>query len=293
VSPLRTFLLGKEDSKEFLRSAGISYKVDEEAMIYARYAEGFLPGGFDENAMSAFTGNSYGSETNRSFEIGLKSDWQQDRLRVNVAYLETQLNNKLERFNTLTPEGDIESMLDNVAQVEVSGWELELESIPLDRLRIKMAYSHLNANYDSYHVPDLENPGSYINLSHLTSNRAPGNNLFLSANYSLPIGPGTLHTYAAYRLLKDYQTNSLIPEAEVSNWTAWDLSVAYEWREWQFRLFSKNVKNKEYIQNVNRILQTDILPVGAGSVSVPSLVTFTEYNQPRYTGFEIIYQPDF
>ena len=60
-----------------------------------------------------------------------------------------------------------------------------------------------------------------------------------------------------------------------------------------FRLFSKNVKNKEFIQNVGNITQTDILPVSGGRLSVPSLIRYAEYNQPRYTGLEIIYRSSF
>jgi iron complex outermembrane receptor protein len=52
VSPIRTQLVGEENTKQFLWMGGLSYQVDEEAMIYFRYSEGFLPGGFDENAMS-------------------------------------------------------------------------------------------------------------------------------------------------------------------------------------------------------------------------------------------------
>lgn len=75
LSPLRTLIKGSKNSKGLLFSGGISYKVDEAAMIYARVSEGFLPGGFDENAMSAFSGQSYGSETSLTAELRLKSDW--------------------------------------------------------------------------------------------------------------------------------------------------------------------------------------------------------------------------
>ena len=102
-----------------------------------------------------------------------------------------------------------------------------------------------------------------------------------------------MRTYAGYRLLSDYQTYPLLPEGEVKNWTSWDLSISYEWKDWVFRLFSNNVKNKEFIQNIQQITQTAILPVNAGGTSVPALITLTEYNQPRYTGLEIIYTPDF
>ena len=293
ISPLRTLLEGKETSKEFLVSGGLSYKVDEEAMIFFRYSEGFLPGGFDENAMSAASGNSYGSETSRTAEIGLKSDWWDDRLRVNLTHYKTVLDDKVERFDTVVASGAIESILDNVAEVEITGWELELESTPLENLVLRTTYSHINSDYNQYDVADLTGATPSISLSNLSPSRAPADNLFMSAIYMLPIGPGRLTSYAGYRLYSDYQTYPLLPEGDVKNWSSWDLSLTYEYKDWKFRLFSNNVKNKEFIQNVQNITQTAILPVSAGSTSVPSLITLTEYNQPRYTGIEIVFTPRF
>lgn len=293
LSPLRTLLVGEETSKELLLEGGLSYKVDEEAMIYLRYSEGFLPGGFDENAMSVTSGNSYGSETATMIEIGLKSDWWEDKLRVNLVFYKSRLDDKVERFDSVVASGEIESLLDNVSEVKVSGWELEVESIPLDNLYIKASYGHADANYRNYTVPDLANTGASLNLSSSSPSRAPSNNLYFSAQYDIPYRSGVFHTYAGYRLFSDYQTNPLIPEAQVNNWTSVDLSISYEWKEWVFRLFSNNVKNKEFIPNVGRITQTAILPVDAGSRNVPSLITYTEYNQPRYTGLEIVYTPEF
>ncbi len=292
LSPIRTQLVGEETSKELLMSTGISYKVDEEAMIYFRYTEGFLPGGFDENAMSAASGNSYGAETSRTGEIGLKSDWWDDRLRINVVYYKTELDNKVERFDAYVANGVIESLLDNVAEVEIAGWEVEIESTPMQNLYLRTSYSHINSDYNQFNVADLQNPGGIVNLSNLDPARAPAENLYFSADYSLPLGPGVLSAFAGYRLFSDYQTYPVLPEGDVKNWSAWDLSVSYEYREWLFRLFSNNVKNKEFAQNAGQITQTDILPV-EGSTVVPSLNTFTEYNQPRYTGIEIVYRPSF
>lgn len=293
LSPLRTLLISEDNSKEPLISAGLTYKVDSEAMIYFRYSEGFLPGGFDENAMSAITADSYGEQKSRTAEIGLKSDWWDDRLRVNLAYFKTELEDKIERFDAYTFENTIESFLDNISDTEVAGWELEIETVPLDNLTIRTSYAHYNADYTAYKVPDLSNPGQFIGLAALEPERAPADNLFFSAHYSLPIGPGIMHTYAGYRYFSDYQTNSLIPEADVSNWSAWDLSIGYKWEEWTFRIFSNNVKNKEYIQNVQLVKQTDIVPVDASLGRVPTLNRYTEYRQPRYTGLEIIYTPTF
>jgi len=292
LSPLRTLIKSSESSKELLFSGGISYKVDEAAMIYARLSEGFLPGGFDENAMSAFSGESYGSETSLTGELGLKSDWWDDKLRVNLVFYKTEINDKVERFDAYASEGVIESILDNVANLEVTGWELEVESTPLENLYLELSFAHTNSNYTEYLTADLANPGGIVDLRGLSPERAPGNNLYVGAHYSFPFAIGQIKTYAGYRLLSDYQTYPLLPEGQVHNWSTVDISISYLWEEWTFRLFSNNVKNKGFIQNIQNISQTAILPVN-GRQDVPSLITFTEYNQPRYTGLEIIYRPNF
>ncbi len=293
VSPLRTLLVGQDISSEVLISGGFAYKVDDEAMIYMRYAEGMRPGGFDENAVSAFSGNSYGSEKSRMAEIGLKSDWMQDRLRVNVAYFRNEIKDKVERYATFTPAGQIESVLGNVADVGVSGYEIEVEARPFDSFYLRGTFSSMDADYDKYDVTDLTDPTKSVDLSGLDPNRAASNQLFLSMHYSFSYGPGLIHTYAGYTLMGDYQTNPLIVESAVHNYTNWDLAVSYEWQAWLFRIFSKNVNNSRHLQNATRVLQTDILAVPAGNTSVPGLITFAEYNQPRYTGFEIVYTPHF
>ncbi len=293
LSPLRTLLIAEDTSKEPLISAGLTYKVDSEAMIYIRYTEGFLPGGFDENAMSAITADSYGEQKSRTAEVGLKSDWWDERLRVNFVYFNSQLDDKLERFDSYTFDNTIESFLDNISDAEVAGWELEIEAVPMDNLTIRTALAHYNADYTAYKIPDIANPGEFIGLAGLEPERAPKENLFVSAHYSLPLGPGVMHAYAGYRLLSDYQTNSTIREADVKNWSATDLSLSYEWQDWTFRLFSNNVKNKEFIQNVRLVKQTDIVPVDAALGTVPTLARYAEYRQPRYTGLEIIYRPTF
>jgi len=70
------------------------------------------------------------------------------------------------------------------------------------------------------------------------------------------------------------------------------LSVDYTWREWKVRLFSQNVRNKYYIQYVINLADADVVPIVTGATNASGLVTFTEYNRSRYTGFEVIYTPD-
>ena len=281
-----------KDWTEWTFSAGISYQVDEEAMIYFRFSEGFRPGGFNENAVSVESATSYGSETTDNWELGMKSEWFNDKLRLNMAYYKIDLDNKQEQFIALVAPGRLESVIDNVATIETNGFELEFEAIPIENLYLRGTYNHMGADYKTYLVPDLANPGSELNLKGLRPNRAPKDTYFLSALYSFDFASGIINIYAGYRFSDDYQTNPKILVAKVNNHTTWDFSIDYMWRDWTFRLFSQNVKNKRYLQNVVNLTDADIVPLVQGATNATGLVTFAEYNRPRYTGFELIYRPD-
>ena len=290
--PSPIIITEKKDWTEWTFSAGISYKVDDEAMIYFRFSEGFTPGGFNENAVSVESSTSYGSETTDNWELGMKSEWFNDKLRLNMAYYKIDLDNKQEQFIASVAPGRLESVIDNVATVETNGFELEFEAVPIKNLYLRGTYNHMGADYKTYLVPDLANPGTELNLRGLRPNRAPANTYFFSALYSFDFASGIVNVYAAYRFSDDYQTNPKIPVAKVNNYTTWDFSIDYVWRDWTFRLFSQNVKNKRYLQNVINLNDADVVPIVQGATDASPLVTYAGYNRPRYTGFEVIYTPD-
>ena len=291
-TPSPVIISENKDWIEWTFSAGISYKVDEEAMIYFRFSEGFTPGGFNENAVSIESATSYGSETTDNWELGMKSEWFNDKLRLNMAYYKIDLDKKYEQFIASVAPGRLESVIDNVANLETNGFELEFEVVPIENLYLRGAYNHMGADYKTYMVPDLANPGTELSLKGLRSNRAPPETVFLSALYSFDFASGIINVYAGYKYTDDYQTNPNIRVAKVHNYTTWDFSIDYVWREWTFRLFSQNVLDKRYLQNIVNLNDADVVPIVQGATNASRLVRFAEYNRPRYTGFEVIYTPD-
>ncbi|MBQ76109.1 MAG: hypothetical protein CMQ20_13955, partial [Gammaproteobacteria bacterium] len=292
ITPSPTIITDSNDWDKWSYSGGASYKVDPQAMVYFRYSQGFTPGGFSENAVSADSAKSYDSETNTNWELGMKSEWFNDKLRLNLAYFENELDSKHEQFIAPVSSGRLESIIDNVASIETNGYELEFEAVPIENLYLRGSYSHMNADYEKYIVPDPATPGAEFHLEGLAPNRAPSDTYFVSALYSFDFASGIVNTYAAYRYVNDYQTNSHIQVAKIANYTTWDLSVDYTWREWKFRFFSQNVRNKRYIQNSANLVDADVVPIVSGATNASGLVTFTEFNRPRYSGFEVVYTPD-
>ncbi len=293
IIPSPVLIIADREWGEWNYSAGISYKVDDQAMIYARFSQGSRPGGFDENAVSLESAQVYGAESSENWEIGMKSEWFDDRLRINMAYYQIEQDNKREQFISPVGPGRLESITANVARVESNGFELEVEYVPLDNLFLRGSYNFIDADYRKYEIADLANPGATVDISDTaTSNWAPTDLWYLSGIYSINLGPGVVNFSAEYKYSTDYQTNPLIPVSKVNNNTSWNLAVDYRWQDWTFRVFSQNFNDKRYLQNVVNLNDGDVVPLNPAATGGTGLVTYSEYNQPTYAGFEVIFQPD-
>jgi iron complex outermembrane receptor protein len=292
VTPSPVFIDKKDNWNEQTLSAGISFKVDQEAMIYARFSQGYRPGGFNENAVSENSAFSYDAETSENLEIGMKSEWFNDKLRLNMAYYQIDYEDKQEQFISAVAPGNLESVIDNVSSVEVAGFELEFEYVPFENFLFRGSYNNMDSNYESYEIPNPSVPGEIINLSNLQPGWAPSNSYYFSGLYSFNFASGVINVFAAYSYVDDYQTNPKLPVSNVNNYTEWDMSIDYVWQQWTFRLFSHNLNDKRYLQNAVNLTDADVSPLGPTATGATGLVTYAEYNRPRYTGFEIIYKPD-
>lgn len=285
-------LAGTPNWKEFSHSAGLSYRVDDSAMFFFRYAHDFRPGGFNDNANSLSSAQPYGVQSVDNFELGLKSEWLDDKLRLDFTLFQNRYNDKLEKFARVADNARIETVIDNVSKYEVRGYEIEFETKPFENLYIRGNYSHMNGDYIEFAIPDISAPGDIIDFSDTAPNRAPADMLFVSSRYSFPYFNGQVNLSAGYRYTNDYQTNPYIPESRVDNATNWDFAAEYVWHDWRFKLFSQNFNDKRYLQNVRRISDSEIVSL-APTRDSQGIVTTAQYNQPRLTGIEITYSPTF
>ena len=67
---------------------GTQYQIDEDRMVYALYSEGFRLGG-DNSPRAAASGQvpaSYDPDTMQNYEAGLKSEWLDNSLQLNISF---------------------------------------------------------------------------------------------------------------------------------------------------------------------------------------------------------------
>jgi outer membrane receptor protein involved in Fe transport len=141
----------EEDDYSMKLSA--SYKLSEDKLIYATYAEGFRPGGINRRG----TLPPYLADWLNSFEIGWKTEWG-GNLRFNGAVFYQEWEDF--QFPILGANGLTE--IKNAAQAEIWGIEADLVWQVTDQFNLTAAAAYVNAElaepYCGYTAPGTSTP---------------------------------------------------------------------------------------------------------------------------------------
>ncbi len=62
-----------------------TYKINDEKMLYATYSEGFRVGGSNPLKAASLLPRDYKSDTLTNYEVGLKTEWKERRVRFNIS----------------------------------------------------------------------------------------------------------------------------------------------------------------------------------------------------------------
>jgi iron complex outermembrane recepter protein len=99
----------------------LSHKLTDEQLAYASYATGFRSGGFN-----GIGGRLFEPETLRNFELGYKSTWLDDRLRLNAAVFQSRSDDY--QFFYIDFNAGGAQVIDNLKEVEFVGGEIEWQA---------------------------------------------------------------------------------------------------------------------------------------------------------------------
>mgnify|MGYP001265869505 FL=1 len=160
---LQTYLIEDEIDEKTGKFA-IEYDVDGDTMVYASYTKGFKPGGSnltfgwpedDEQNFGAQPAPQliyplFKSEIIDAFELGLKTDLMEGRMRANVSAFMYDYENL--QFQSTDPDV-YRGGVANIPESEMSGVELELIGILSDTLsmdlRISTLDTEITADYEA------------------------------------------------------------------------------------------------------------------------------------------------
>lgn len=244
---------GKKSWEEFTPRVGLDYQATANLFLFASYATGFKSGGFNGRAATVTSIGPYSPETVDAFEVGLKSEWLDRRVRFNAtAFYNDYSDLQVEIVRAAVGGSGQETVVENAASATTYGLELEAIAIPVEGLQLSGNLGLLHAKYDDFDA-DLGMGLGVTNNSHLKLRRAPKVVFGLGAVYEHAVGNyGSLIFNANYRWQDDLHTTTqnfdIGHRREVG---ILDGSITFENidRTWTISVFGRNLTDEFYISD--------------------------------------------
>jgi iron complex outermembrane receptor protein len=233
----------EETWSEFTPRAVLSWTPSAGLMAYASVARGFTSGGFNtEAATAAAFATPFAPETVVNYEAGVKSQWWENRLRLNFSAFHMTYDDKQELlFNGVTRVLTIV----NASEATSKGFEVEATVTPIRGVTMGFNYGYLDTRYDDFVIPGgANNTGNRLGsspkmkYSALLDVRRPVADLgyvLLNATYTRT---GGYFTGAAR------DTNLFVPAYDLLN-----AQVGFETPDGRLRvaLWGKNLQDTEFV----------------------------------------------
>jgi len=264
---------------DFSPKLGVSYKWSDTLMTYAQYSRGFRAGGFNGRAGSFEAVGPYDSETVDSYEIGVKSDLFNRRLRLNASIFTTDYKDMQQSVQQLIPGTLInQTLVANVGAATISGFEGEATALLTDAFTVSASIGYLDASYDDF-MANLGDGLGVIDRTYLPMPYAPKWSNSVTFNYKQNYEFGQVTAQASVRHMSDMFTsfNTLNATNDLTlrkaN-TIVDGSVALELPDgrWRVSLWGKNLTDELVINN---------------TFGVGALLASRVYQPPREIGVDL------
>ena len=248
---------------------GLEYRISDRAMTYVSASRGYRSGGFNGRNTTPNPPQSFEPETISAYEIGLKTESDDRRLRFNSAAFYYDY----EDFQGLTLDSfsGITITVGNIAKVEMYGVEFDLAARPTEALQLSLA-----AGYTKHDIAEVA-AGAQITIRPDTRLiNAPEWTATAAVDYTLPMGKaGDLDLHVDYGWKSDVEF--FLPNFPDEGQDAYGVLNAHVGfapggSNWRIEVFGDNLTSEEY-----RLFAENGTPLG-----VPA--TTAIYARPREWG---------
>jgi iron complex outermembrane receptor protein len=165
------------------------YQWTPDVMSYVRFANAYKSGGF--SGRDAYNAPGYKPETANNWEVGIKTDWWDHKIRLNGDIFYTIYSNK--QITTyaagLGSNGINESHVVNAGKAVYPGGELELTLAPVTGWEVDLNYGRVNPKYKQFLYQPTAN-GPVLNIA--STAKFPyfsNNSASVASRYAFPTTP--------------------------------------------------------------------------------------------------------
>ncbi len=244
--------------------AALSYRWTDALMTYLQYSTGYKGGGVNPRPFYNVQAVTFKPETLDAIELGVKSQFLDNTLRVNAAVFTSNYKDILLTLNdcaALFPPGFGFPCLApvNAGDADVEGAELEVSWQPIRGLQMDGSYSYLDFSYSSLNYPSTD---TGVDLDHVTP-YTPKYKWSLGVQYEMSLGAGTLtprvDVNAQDKMYTDAPNTDL---GTIDSYTLMNARLAWQngEKDWVIALECRNLTDELYYTT-----KTNQVPAAAGS----------------------------
>ncbi len=142
--------VSSDDWDAFSPRVGLQYKPDPGTNVYATWTRGYRSGGYNlRNTSLTAAPGPFDQETVDSFELGLKKDLLDGRLRLNSAAFHNEISDLQREVVVPDVSAGFVQLLKNTADATIDGFEVEAQFVPLENWVFSAQVGYLDGQYDS------------------------------------------------------------------------------------------------------------------------------------------------
>ena len=231
---------GDNDWTEFTPKIGFQADLNPDMMAYATFSQGYKAGVyliFPANPVQAAT--ALEPEGVDAYEIGLKADWFDGRLRTNISAFYNEYSNI--QIGVLGDSAGVEAVS---ADKEARGVELELTARPTENLFIFSNATLMDSEFTR--VPT--GSATYPELGD-RQRFTPESSFKIGGEYVVPLQNGSWFTFGATYSWQDEQAEGFPNRLNIQDaYDLLDARIAYtpENERWGIELLGRNLGDTEY-----------------------------------------------
>ncbi|HWK33522.1 MAG TPA: TonB-dependent receptor, partial [Hyphomicrobium sp.] len=245
-------------------NANLSYKLAPGSLVYASYSRGNSPGGFNSGNAALI---NFAPQEVDAYEIGLKSELFDRRLRLNAALFANDYSN-LQIFQVMTLNNVNTQVTINAAKGRGRGFDIDASAALSSALRLGVQYTYQTSKITDYVIP--QPPSPQVTFVGIPLVRSPKHSLNASATFSHDFGNARFQFTAEESYTSSYvndytgvpagtaypgragvpagvTTTQVLSLFRTPGYATTNLNASIAFGNWEVSGYVRNLFNKQYI----------------------------------------------
>lgn len=263
VGPAQCGVRRGDDFHGISYTAGLDYRINDDALVYIKTSKGFRSGGQNLRAPNTAAFIPFLPETAYAYEIGLKSEFFDRRVRLNIAAYQTDVKNIQRTTLIATPPippstvPGSATILGNAGKSRFRGVEVELQALLFDGFTVSASGALIDPKYIRF--SDLSGDRSFERFVGVAEEQ-----FAVSADYSTAIGSSNrvkLHVdyswrgdiaTAEYNFVANPNNDAIIAATTAKALGMLGARASVEFGDnLELAVFGRNITNRRnYVQNL-------------------------------------------